>query len=203
MSQMPFVSRCRWVLRALGRRNPLIRTSDRLEALAIVMVFVVALLAIPFASQAGDNAYDAHMRLIDEQLRTRHSVEAVVVPAADSSVTPVAGRYTRTGPTRAQWREGDEVRTEVVPNPTAAAKGEPVTVWLDSTGKVVAAPDTPQTASAVAAGRSWTVWSAAVVLAVLMVWALRKGLDRFRATSWERELQLLARNDDGWANRHT
>ena len=32
---------------------------------------------------------------------------------------------------------------------------------------------------------------------------IRRGLDRSRYRSWERELHLLAYNDDGWANRNT
>lgn len=199
MRHSSFVSRTRWFLRALGR-SPLLRTSDRMEALAILMVFVVALLAIPFASQAGDNTYDARMRIIDEQMRTRHSVEAVAV-ANSGAATP--GRYNRPGPVRAEWREGTEVRSEMINSPVAIRKGDTLTVWLDTTGKVVPPPETPQVASSIAAGRTWTVWLGAVGLTVVLACAARWTLDRARARSWERELLLLTHNDDGWANRHT
>lgn len=186
------------MLGALGR-NPLVRFSDRIEAFAVLMVFVVAALAVPFASQAGDNAYNARMRIVDEQLRTRHSIEAVAV----SNATPTPGRYNRPGPVRAEWREGSEVRSEMVNTPTPVSPGATVTVWLDNTGTVVAPPDTPQVARAVAAGRAWTLWLGTVVGAVLVAYASRRILDRSRARSWERELLVLAHNDDGWADRHS
>ncbi|CAN5597743.1 membrane protein [soil metagenome] len=190
--------RCRWMLSALGR-NPLVRVSDRVEALAVLMVFVVAALAIPMASQAGDEVYDARMRIIDEQLRTRHPVQAVAVSGSGS--TPV--RYTRPGPVRAEWREGSETRSEVVNSAIPVNPGAKVTVWLDNTGKVVTAPETPQVARSVAAGRTWTLWLGAVVTATLMAYASRRLLDCSRTRSWERELLVLAHNDDGWADRHS
>lgn len=202
MRHNSFALRCRWILRALGR-NPLVRSSDRFEAMAVLMVFAVAVMSIPVAMQAGENAYHARMSLIDQQLRTRHSVEAVVISTATSTAATAPSRYRPPGPVRVQWREGNEVRTENVPAPATVRKGDSVTAWLDSTGKVVAAPDTQQVARSVAAGRTWTVWMATVAMSMLITYGCRKGLDRLRAGSWERELQLLSRNDDGWANRHT
>ncbi|MGB3485193.1 MAG: hypothetical protein WBB07_23635 [Mycobacterium sp.] len=199
MRHTTLVLRCRWFIGALGR-NPLIRASDRVEALAVLMIVMVGLLAVPFASQAGDNAYDARMRVIDEQQQTRHSIEAVAV--ADNGVTAPA-RFSRPGPVHVEWREGTEVRNETISVPTMVKKGDSLTIWLDNSGKVVSAPDTPQMAGAVAAGRTWVVWIGTVSAAILLAFGLRYGLDRARARSWERELQLLAHNDDGWANRNT
>ncbi len=45
------------------------------------------------------------------------------------------------------------------------------------------------------------VWLGAVALSVLIAYLVRRLLDRMRANAWERELRLLAHNDDGWANR--
>jgi Trk-type K+ transport system membrane component len=189
--------RCRWVLRALGQ-NPLVRASDRTEALAVLMVLVVMVLAIPFASQTSNNTYDARMRIIDEQLRTRHSVEAVVV-----GTTASVGRYSRPGPVRAEWREGDQVRSAMVSNATVVSPGAAVLVWLDNAGNVVSPPETPQVARSIAAARAWTLWVGIVGAAVLIAFASRRALDRHRARSWERELLVLAHNDDGWADRHS
>jgi hypothetical protein len=202
------VLRIRWFFRALGR-NPLIRPSDRIEAYALLMVFVVAFAAIPFASAAGDAVYDDRMRVIDEQLRTRTPVDAIAVgrtatiPADATGTTTVnPGRFPRTGTVQAQWREGDQLRTESIPGLSGVEKGDHVTVWLDSSRNVVPAPDTPEKAQAVADGRTWTVWMGAMTFAILTLAVLRFLLDRLRARSWERELQLMEHNDDGWANRH-
>jgi len=198
MRRLALSLRCRWLVRALSR-NPLVRASDRAEALVSLMVVVVAALAIPFASSAGDDAYDARMRIIDEQLRTRHSVEAVVVGVTNATV----GRYSRPGPVRAQWREGTQVRSAMVSSATVVNPGAAVSVWLDDAGNVVSPPDTPQVARSIAAARAWTLWVGIVSTAVLIAVASRRVLDRQRARSWERELLVLAHNDDGWADRHS
>jgi hypothetical protein len=36
-----------WLLRACGRRNPLVRTSDRIELLVIALGVLIALVATP------------------------------------------------------------------------------------------------------------------------------------------------------------
>jgi hypothetical protein len=186
------------MLGALGR-NPLVRLSDRVEAFAVLMVLLAAVLAIPVASQVGDDAYEAQMQIIDEQLRTRQSVEAVAV----SGSTAALGRITRAGPVRAEWREGAQTRSEMVNSPTPVNPGATVTVWLDGAGNVVAPPATPQVARSVAAGRAWTLWLSTVTAATLIAYASRRMLDRSRTRSWERELLVLAHNDDGWADRHS
>lgn len=190
--------RCRWMSLTLGR-NPLVRTSDRLEALAILLVFAVALIAIPFAAQAGDHAYDARMQVIDEQMRTINQIDATALGGNSFS----AGRYSRPGPVRVQWNDGTQSRTALVSSPTPVTAGDTVTVWTNAAGAVVSAPETPQQARAIASGRAWTVWVSTVAFAALAAGAARFGLDRMRARSWERELQILAHNDDGWADQNS
>jgi hypothetical protein len=138
------------------------------------------------------------MRTITEQVQTRHSVDAVAVR---DSLPPV-GPYTRSRSVRVEWREGSHTRTEVVAYPAVVKAGAPLTIWLDNTGKVVAAPERPAAAKSDAVGQATVVWLGAVAFGVLIVRALRRWLDRCRARAWEREFQLLAHNDDGWANRH-
>jgi len=200
-----FALRSRWVLYALGR-NALLRTSDRLEALAVLMVIAVAFLAIPFATQVGNEAYVTRMRTINEQVQTRHPVDAIAVgdstTEAGPYITPGLGPSSRLESVRAQWREGTYTRTEVIASPTVVKAGAPLTVWLDTTGKVVAAPDTVTAAKSDAAGRAAVVWLGAVALGALTARAVRRWLDRCRAAAWDRDVQLLAHNDDGWANRH-
>ena len=192
------VLQCRWIRGALGR-NPLVRLSDRVEAFTVVMVLLAAVLAVPVASRVSDDTYDARMLIVDEQLRTRHSVEAVAVSGSNAAL----GRNTRPGPVRAEWREGSQTRSEMVNSPTSVNPGATVTVWLDNAGKVVAPPETPQVARSIAAARAWSLWLGTVVAAALVCYGSRRLLDRSRSRSWERELLVLAHNDDGWADRHS
>ena len=193
-----FALRLRWQLRALGR-NPLVRTSDRLEALAFLAVLVTALFVIPVAGHAGDLTYDTSMRTVAEQAATRHSVTAVVIEGS----TGMPADFESSAYVRVQWREGAQVRTEHVVSPATVEAGSALTVWLDQDGRVVAAPLTEVDARINAVGVAWTVWLTAVVFSTLAALVIRRGLDRTRARQWERELALLAHNDDGWANRHT
>jgi hypothetical protein len=191
-----FARSVRWQLRALGF-NPLIRTSDRIEALAVLAVLVTAFFAIPFAAQAGTQVYDAGVHTADEQAHSRHSVEAVAV---DGSISMPAD-FESSAYVRAQWHEGARVRTEQVLTPATLKAGDPLKIWLDDTGRVVAAPLTLDDARMNAVGVVGTVWVSIVACSALLAFAIRRGLDRSRARYWERELHLMAHNDDGWANR--
>ncbi|BBY27484.1 hypothetical protein GCM10023114_47630 [Mycolicibacterium sediminis] len=188
--------RVRWLLHALSR-NRLVRTSDRLEALAVLMVLAVALLVIPVAQREGDEAYADRMQLISAQQQSRHSV--VAVATADSS-SPAPRRLGADASVRVEWLEGSHRRSEVVTNPSFVAAKTPVTVWLDDAGAVVSAPDREVDAQADAAGRAWAVWVGIVGLCALLAFGFRRYLDHVRAACWHREFRLLAHNDDGWAS---
>jgi hypothetical protein len=198
MSLHTFALRCRWYLRALDR-NPLVRASDRLEALAFLGLLVMTLLAIPFAAGVGHQTYDSTVRIVEEEAQSRHSVQAVVIEASTAPLTdPGTPQYVRV-----QWRDGTQQRTENVvnPDPGIVKAGADLTIWLDSRGKVVAAPLTPADASVDATTVGWTVWLLAVVFIGLTGLGIRHGLDRSRARTWDRALHRLAHHDDGWANR--
>ena len=58
----------RWpiLLRLLGR-DPLVRTTDRIEALVLVLAVVVSLLAAPIAAAVGTAVYDSSRHVYAEQ----------------------------------------------------------------------------------------------------------------------------------------
>ena len=70
------LGRC-WVT-ALSGRNPLVRKSDRVEALMLVLVFATALAVTAVAGAIGTAVHDTHARAYAEQSRDRHSVTATV-----------------------------------------------------------------------------------------------------------------------------
>jgi hypothetical protein len=164
----------------------------------VLAVLATALFAVPPAAQAGTLMYDVGARTAMEQAQSRHSVDAIVVEG--SAGLPVD--FDNPSYVRAQWHEGAQVRTEQVITPTTVKAGEPVKIWLDSTGKVVAAPQTTYDAKLSAIVAAATVWVAIVACGALMAFFVRRALDRSRDRGWDRELHLLAHNDDGWANRH-
>ena len=75
----------RWpILLRLTGRDPLVRTTDRIEALVFVLAVVVSLLAAPIAAAVGTAVYDSSRHIYAEQAHTRHTVNATVtdVPAS-------------------------------------------------------------------------------------------------------------------------
>ncbi|MEU0498811.1 hypothetical protein [Mycobacterium sp. NPDC006124] len=192
------VRQARWLMQVMGR-NRLVRPSDRLEAVALLMVLIVAALAIPFAQRQGVDAYDTRMQQISRQQQSRHSVAATAI-ADSASPSPRRLSSPNPVPVRVEWRQGTLRRSEVVTTPGFVKAGAPVTVWLDDTGAVVPAPDRPVDAQATASSRAWASWVGIVGLSALVAFGIRRWLDRRRAASWQRELHLMAFNDDGWAN---
>lgn len=181
---------------ALGR-NPLVRISDRLEALTILAVLALAVFALPLAARAGDAVFDAGVRTATEQAHSRH---AVVATAVDGS-TGLQADFEGPSFVRAQWHEGTRLRSEQVVTLIAVTAGDSMKVWLDETGKVVAAPLQPDDAKLSAAGAAGTTWVALVACGAFVAFVIRRWLDSARDRAWERELNLMAHNDDGWANR--
>jgi len=198
MSVTSFAQHLGRQLRAFGF-NPLIRASDRLEVLAVLSVLATAIFALPFAADAGTMLYDAGIRTADEQAHSRHSVEAVAVE--DSATLPA--EFNDPSYVRAQWAEGTQLRSERVLTPTTVRAGEPLEIWLDNAGEVVAAPQTAADAELNAVVAAGTIWVALVACSALVAFVIRASLDRSRDRAWEHELHLLAHNDDGWANRHS
>lgn len=74
-----------WIIRAVGR-NPLVRTSDRVEALTLMLVFATALVVTPFSAAIGTAVHDTHARAYAEQSRDRHPVTAVVTDKPSMTV---------------------------------------------------------------------------------------------------------------------
>ena len=185
-----------WHLRALGF-NPMIRATDRIESLAVLSAVAVALLAVPVAAHSGAQMYDSGMRTIDEQTHSRHRIEAVAMEHANLSADFDGPSYVR-----AQWQEGTRLRTERVITPATVNAGEPISIWLDDSGKVVAAPLTPEDAELSAVVAAGALWVTIATCLALLAYAVHVGLDRSRGREWDRELSLLTHNDDGWANRH-
>jgi hypothetical protein len=196
-----FADAARWRLRALGF-NPLVRIVDRLEALVVLAVLVTALVALPFAMSAGTLVYQSGMRTANEQAHSRHSVDALVVEGSGLP-TDVDTPANTPAYVRVQWHEGTRVRTEQVLSPTTIKAGDQTTVWLDDSGKVVAAPLRPGDAKLNAIVATGTVWTVLVVISALVAYLVHRGLDRSRDRGWDHELHLLAHSDDGWVNRRT
>jgi hypothetical protein len=178
--------RCWWLVRAFCR-NPLIRGSDRVEALIVGFVIVVSLVVVPVAGAVGTAVYDARHQLYAHEAQTRHPAAATVI--GDSATHPPdSGNAV---PAR---------RTAALAGKAAKAD-EASKVWVDNDGNQVD-PPTPTSHAAADGIRAAAAILLSVVVAATLVAVAHSRLSRMRDAQWERDLRCgLANEDDGRNNR--
>jgi hypothetical protein len=176
-------------------RNPLRRTLDRVEGVAVGALAIAFLVGAPLAAvAAGHVAYRAGSRTARAEQAAWHQVPAVLEGAAPGSgygFQPFA---------RARWAGPDGKRhTGVVPALPADQAGSTVMVWVDASGRLTGPPLPPSEV------RTQAVLAAALapVMAgflVLGIGRLAHGvLGRRRLAAWEADWQAT---EPQWTRRH-
>jgi beta-lactamase regulating signal transducer with metallopeptidase domain len=184
----------RWpiLLRLLGR-DPLVRTTDRIEALVLALAVVVSLLAAPITAAIGTAVYDSNRHLYAEQAHTRHTVTATVtdVPASQqvlrTDATTVSARWTAVG-----TEHTGKVKAQSTTKP-----GDPSEIWVDDNGAQVPAPTPTTHAAAEAAIGALVVWISVAAIAAALFTVTRGACDRIRFTGWQHDLDGMVGNGDG------
>jgi beta-lactamase regulating signal transducer with metallopeptidase domain len=183
----------RWpiLLRLLGR-DPLVRTTDRIEALVFVLAVVVSLLAAPISAAVGTAVYDSSRHIYAEQAHTRHTVTATVTDVPASQIL-------RSGTTTvsARWIAGGAAHTGAVKTQSTTKTGDTIEIWVDNTGAQVPAPTPTSRAAAEAAMGALVMWICVAAIAATLFTATRAVCDRIRFTQWQHDLDNLVGNDDG------
>jgi len=179
---------------ALGRKigldaNPLRRGSDRAEAWVRITLIVVFLIGSPLAAVAlGQLTSAASARAARAQAASEHQVTAVLVHrVAKSANDPLYGTAGFAW-AAARWTAPDgHRRAGEVPAPVGSPAGRPVTIWVDTAGRLVYPPiGDGQIASRVIAVVALTPALLGVVLAGAL-WLTRRWLDRRRLGDWAAE----------------
>ena len=172
----------RWLVVRLFGRSPLIRISDRVEALVLVLTVVVALLAAPVAAAVGTAVHDSRSRLYTEQAQTRHTVTATVIdsPARSDTIT-----------VRARWVAAGAEHTGAVKAEPTVKPGDSIDIWVDKDGSHVG----PTVMSAVdeALMVAVGIWISVAGAAAVLCAGTRAVLDRVRLAGWQRELRQAGR----------
>jgi hypothetical protein len=193
-----------WLWRAVRGlrfdRNPLRRRTDRLETCLLGGLFVAAAAVTPFAAQAaGQASYTSGLHVRQEQLATRHEVQAVLTQDAGA-----LGGYPLTAevPAQASWMSaGGTPRSGEVPAEAGSQAGTVVVVWTDGRGYLVSPP---LEASAVAGGADAAMVGAVTGVAVAylaVAAATRQLLNRRRMAAWDADWLATARawNRPSWS----
>jgi len=183
--------RCPWWVHALGR-NPLVRRSDRVEAIAFVIAVIVAVVAIPVAGAIGTSVHDAHSRTHAEQMHMRHQVVATAV-ASGHLVTRVQDL---TFTAEAAWADSGRVHRGVIPWSDWANVGDQQSIWVNDRGENVGPPSSPSRANGEAIGVALSVWVGLTEAAAAFVYLVRRWLNHARFAQWDRELDASHKNDN-------
>ena len=173
-------------------RNPLRRTSDRVESYLLAGLMVVALAGAPFAAQAASHAaYAGATRAQQAQQAARHQVPAVLTQDAGSTVSAYLGSLTSV---QATWTSVTGVKHAGQIMATAgSAKGSTVIVWTDAAGNLTNPPLQPSQVS----GQGYMAALGAVVgVGVVYLCAtviVRRVLNRRRMAAWAADWAVTAR----------
>ena len=184
----------RWpILLQLVGRDPLVRTTDRIEALVLVLAVVVSLLAAPMAAAVGTEVHDSRRRIYAEQAHTRHSVAATVteVPASQ----PVLRTSTIT--VQARWSAAGAEHTGAVEAQSTTTAGDPIEIWVDNNGAQVPAPTPTTRAGVEAVTGALVIWVSVAAAAATLFTVTRAVCHRIRFTAWQHDLDSLVGRGDG------
>ena len=180
------------LLRLLGR-DPLVRTTDRIQALVLVLAVVVSLLAAPITAAAGTAVYDSSRHIYAEQAHTRHTVNAMVTDV------PASQQILRTGTTTvsARWTAAGTEHTGTVKAQSTTKTGDPIEIWVDNTGAQVPAPTPTSRAAVEAVTGAVVIWISVAAIAATLSTLTRAICDRIRFTGWQHDLESLVGDGDG------
>lgn len=179
----------RWrTIRAFGM-NPLIRFSDRIEAMTVVSAVSISILIAPVAGAIGTAVYDDRSRSYAQEAQTGRTQRAIVgATGSDVAVTP---SYMDTAIVEARWRSAGIEHTETFSVRGQVAVGDRIDIWINDKGERVRPP--PPVSAAITGAVCVAVALCLVVLGAMaaLVSLVRRRLDRRRDADWEREISDL------------
>ena len=182
----------RWRCVRLFGRNPLIRPSDRVEALVLALAVVVVLLAAPIAAAVGTAVYDSRRHVYAEQAQIRRTVTATVIGDSVALNPP-----TKTMTVPARWFAAGAEHTGAVKTRQPVKFGDQIGIWVDQNGSQVGPPMRTAVHEAVAAALA--IWLGVVIAAAALFGGSRAALNRLRHARWQYGCDNLA----GDAGGHT
>jgi hypothetical protein len=165
-------------------RNPLIRASDRVEALVLVLAIAISLVAVPIGAAVGTAVHESRTRVHAEQAQVRRQVTATSI--GDSNRRDVEGP-TVTVPAR--WLVDGTEHTGDVAAPPNVKTGDEIEIWVDALGSPVRPP--VWTAAEEGVAFAVATWSTMSLLAAGLFGVARVALDRSRYARWQRDFDSL------------
>jgi hypothetical protein len=177
----------RRLTRLLLRPNKLRRSSDRIEAVIVLLLSAMFLAAVAAAPYLGMRIYQS------ETTRAAHLRPTMALLSQSGPTDSYRMEY---GPAAARWRLPDgqwrsgTLTTETAPAISGASAGTWVRVWLNPSGQPAGPPASgPENVSVAAVLAFFAAWGAGAVL-VICYWLCRLALDQRRLAGWELDWAL-------------
>ena len=193
---VPVAAPIRWWRLRPWSRNHLMRPSDRIEAMIVLLTAAVVLLLIPVAAAFGTAT---HTRLEHQTHTLRaaaHHVPAVLLEdtylapdSPDYAIRPVATQNTA----RARWTTPHGDRVAAVPTDTPGKAGQIITISVDADGNLTGPiPDSRENTvlAVTAACGVWALTAGAVLLTAALAHRL---FHRNRLRRWAHEWKQFDR----------
>ena len=184
--------RC-WRIGRIFCRNPLLRRTDRIEALVTLVALIVSLIAIPVAGVAGALVYGARDSQYTQEEHERHAVTATVTDArTEGSAAPVV---------QARWSVTAGERIGALELNSAGKVGDRIKIWVDKYGNPVRSPTPTGRAGSDAVATALAILLSVGLWLTFLVTSARSRLDQARDAQWEREIRCL-QEDGGRTSQH-
>jgi multisubunit Na+/H+ antiporter MnhG subunit len=174
-------------------RNPLVRRSDRIEALMLILGTALVLVTAPIAGAVGTAVYSSRAAVYEQQVRTRHTVAATVLADSTSTVRP----YTVSFDVRARWQDRGVQHETVLGWDRPAKAGERLSIWVNDRGDYTGPPARPERAVSDAIVVGALLWLSVITVVAAAIGLARFRLDRRRHAQWDRGLRGLVGDDGG------
>lgn len=186
-----------WPVLRLFSRNPLIRTSDRIESAVLALVVFLVVIGTACAGVAGTIIHDNQTQKYLQQTQSRHPVVATAVDDSDTAVSPETTALT----VHARWRLNGVEYTDLLGWNNSVKAGDSLKIWVDDHGKRVDRPSPVERAAVDALSAAVVGWLIVVAAAAQVVLVVRAHASRMRDAQWERDIRCLVDDDGGRTNR--
>jgi hypothetical protein len=184
-----------WVLmqaRRLGLgRNPLRRSTDRLEATFVILAFLTGLLMVPIGAAAGTavrNASEhraAQQRILLEQVQATTTEDTPILTGQEIGQIswPVGVAYKDAAGVDRRARVDVAIGTRA---------NSPVIIWLDRSGRIVKPPRPAGDSAAIGGVAGFATVTGSWLVLWLLVLVARRPLNRRRLLQWTAEWEKVA-----------
>jgi hypothetical protein len=171
------------LLQALGS-NPLVRRSDRIEALSFVAAVLILVIATPFVGAFATSVHDTREQVYTREAQHRHPATATATEEGELVAASNDVWFTA----HAQWNAAGEDRVGVVKWPGHAKIGDSQAIWVDDDGQYAPPPGPPSRATTDAWAIGLLLWIALFGALAGAYCAIRWRLDARRFAQWELRL---------------